>query len=98
MTSNYPVNVTASYSGTLGGGNWYYSSSNISVSPIYSTQSFSYTESSDIDVNITNIIKAWYSGKLFLLHPPWLNQMKIMEGYDLHAILSSHSFPMSFLR
>ena len=64
VTNNYPVNVTASYSGTLGGGNWYYSSSNISVSPIYSTQSFNYTESSDIDVNITNMIKAWYSGTI----------------------------------
>lgn len=63
-TSNYTSNVTASYSGTLGGGNWYYSSSNATVLPIYSTQSFSYTEPSDINVDITNMVKAWYSGTI----------------------------------
>ena len=64
VTSSYPTNVTASYSGTLGGGNWYYSSSNATVLPIYSTQSFAYTDSGDIDTNITNMVKAWYSGSI----------------------------------
>ena len=64
ITSGYPTNVTASYSGTLGGGNWYYSSSNPTVLPIYSTQSFGYTEPGDIDVNVTNMVKAWYSGTI----------------------------------
>ena len=63
-TSGYSVNVTASYSGTLGGGNWYYSSSNTTVLPIYSTQSFAYTETGDINTDITNMVKAWYSGTI----------------------------------
>jgi hypothetical protein len=64
ITSGYPTNVTASYSGTLGGGNWYYTSSNLTVLPIYSTQSFTYADSGDINTNITNIVKAWYSGSI----------------------------------
>jgi hypothetical protein len=64
ITSNYPSNVTASYSGTLGGGNWYYSSSNATVLPIFSTQSFTYTDSGDINTDITNMVKAWYSGTI----------------------------------
>ena len=64
ITSGYPTNVTASYSGTLGGGNWYYTSSNTTVLPIYSTQSFAYTDSGDINTNITNMVKAWYSGSI----------------------------------
>jgi hypothetical protein len=64
ITSGYPANVTASYSGTLGGGNWYYTSSNTTVLPIYSTQSFAYTESGDINTDITNMVKAWYSGSI----------------------------------
>jgi hypothetical protein len=64
ITSGYPANVTASYSGTLGGGNWYYSSSNATVLPIFSTQSFTYTDSGDINTDITNMVKAWYSGSI----------------------------------
>jgi len=64
ITSGYPTNITASYSSTLGGGNWYYTSSNTTVLPIYSTQSFTYTDSGDIDTNITNMVKAWYSGSI----------------------------------
>jgi hypothetical protein len=64
IIGGYPANVTASYSGTLGGGNWYYSSSNTTVLPIYSTQSFTYTDSGDINADITNMVKAWYSGSI----------------------------------
>jgi hypothetical protein len=64
ITSGYPTNITASYSGTLGGGNWYYSSSNPTVLPIFSTQSFTYTDSGDINTDITNMVKAWYSGSI----------------------------------
>jgi hypothetical protein len=64
ITGSYPSYVTASYSSTFGGGNWYYSSSNTTILPLYSTQSFGYTESSDIDVNITNMVKAWHSGTI----------------------------------
>jgi hypothetical protein len=63
-TSGLSIYVTASYSGTLGGGTWYTGSSNITVLPIYSTQSFTYTETGDINTDITNMVKAWYSGTI----------------------------------
>jgi hypothetical protein len=62
--SGFPTNVTASYGNQVGGGNWYYTSSNTTILPIYSTQSFAYTDSGDIDTNITNMVKAWYSGSI----------------------------------
>ena len=65
LDNSFPTNVTASYSsGSSGGGNWYYSSSNATVLPIFATQSFAYLDSGDIDVNITNMVKAWYSGSI----------------------------------
>jgi hypothetical protein len=64
LNNNYSPDVTASYSDTLGGGNWYYSSSNDTILPIFSTQSFTYTDSGDINTNITNMVKAWYSGTI----------------------------------
>lgn len=63
-TSGFSPYVTASYDNTLGGGTWYTGSSNITVLPIYSTQSFAYTETGDINTDITNMVKAWYSGTI----------------------------------
>jgi len=63
-TSGFSSFVTASYSGSLGGGTWYTGSSNATVLPIFSTQSFEYFDSGDIDVNITNMVKAWLSGSI----------------------------------
>jgi len=63
-TSGFPANTTGSYSNTLGGGTWYYSSSNSTVLPIYSTQSFDYFSDGDINVDITNMVKAWHSGSI----------------------------------
>jgi len=65
----WPINgfssyVTASYSGSSGGGAWYTGSANTTVLPIYSTQSFNYFDSGDIDVNITNMVKAWRSSSI----------------------------------
>ena len=62
--SGFPTNVTASYGNQTGGGTWYYTSSNATVLPIYSTQSFAYTDSGDINTNVTNMVKAWYSGSI----------------------------------
>jgi hypothetical protein len=64
VTNNLPEYVTASYSGTLGGGTWYTGSSNSTVLPIFATQSFAYTETGDINTDITNMVKAWYSGTI----------------------------------
>jgi hypothetical protein len=63
-TSGFPAFVTASYGNEIGGGTWYISSSNSTILPIYSTQSFTYKDSGDIDTNVTNMVKAWYSGTI----------------------------------
>jgi hypothetical protein len=74
-TGGFPNFVTASYPSTnLGGGTWYTGSSNSTVLPIYSTQSFSYYSNLDLELNVTNIIKAWNSGSItnngFILKQP----------------------------
>lgn len=60
--SNFPPYVTGSYSGSyVGGGNWYTGSNdpyNINLSP---TQSFDIRTTKDLNVNVTDIIKVWYS-------------------------------------
>ncbi len=53
------ANATASFA--YGGGTWYYVDSNTSSS--VATQSFQY-ESSDISMDVTNIVMAWISGTL----------------------------------
>ena len=63
-TSGFAPFVTASYSSTLGGGTWYTGSSNTTVLPIYITQSFSFYDDKDINVNVTNIVKAWLSSSI----------------------------------
>jgi hypothetical protein len=63
-TSGFGSYITASYGTELGGGTWYTGSANATVLPIFSTQSFAYTDSGDIDVNVTNMVKAWYSGTI----------------------------------
>jgi hypothetical protein len=63
-TSGFTAFVTASYGSELGGGTWFTGSANTTVLPIYSTQSFSYSDPGDINVNITNMVKAWYSGTI----------------------------------
>jgi len=97
IIAGFPANVTASYSGTLGGGNWYYSSSNTTVLPIFSTQSFTYADSGDINTNITNMVKAWYSGSIvnngfiakqaveFIYNESYENKMQFFSR-DTHTI------------
>jgi hypothetical protein len=63
-TSSFSSYTTASYGQEAGGGTWYTGSSNLTVLPIYSTQSFAYFDSGDINTNITNMVKAWYSGTI----------------------------------
>lgn len=62
-TSSFANFVTASYSSSIsGGGTWYTGSSNTTVLPIFTTQSFSFYDNKDINIDITNIVKAWVSG------------------------------------
>jgi hypothetical protein len=58
-TSGFANYVTASYSNTPGGGTWYTGSAlglNVVQSKVYN-----YNSSKDLDVNVTNTIKTWYS-------------------------------------
>jgi hypothetical protein len=62
-TSSFEPFVTASYiSSSEGGGTWYTGSSNVSIVPTVTTsQTFSYFDDFDINVDVTNIVKAWTS-------------------------------------
>jgi hypothetical protein len=55
---SYPTNTTASYrsGGNVGGGLWYTSSN------FQATQSFTNLTSKDIELKVTNVVRAWYSG------------------------------------
>jgi len=58
--TNFKAGTTGSYraAGTAGGGNWYVTSSY----KFESSQSFTNQTSKDIELKVTNIAKAWYSG------------------------------------
>lgn len=61
-TSSFSPFVTASFtSSTFGGGTWYTGSSNPTLK-VTQTQSFSYYDDKDIDVNVTDTVRAWVSG------------------------------------
>ena len=62
LTTSYGDYVTGSYSGSfLGGGNWYTGSSDPTHTDLTPTQSFDYRTTKDINVNVSDIIKVWYS-------------------------------------
>jgi hypothetical protein len=61
-TSGFTPYVTASYSSSIGGGTWYTGSSNTNIVPtVTASQTFSYFDDFDINVDVTNIVKAWTS-------------------------------------
>ena len=61
-TSSFDPYVTASYiAGYNGGGTWYTGSSDPHNNNLEVTQSFTLRSSKDLDVNVTDIIKVWYS-------------------------------------
>ena len=54
--------LTSSYTnGNSGGGTWYTGSNNPNVSSIEKSKTFSIRSSKDLDVNVTDHIKLWYS-------------------------------------
>lgn len=58
QTGSFNVNATASYIGTnYGGGVWLTSS--------LATQSFTYIDEKDINMDVTSIVHAWQSGSIF---------------------------------
>jgi hypothetical protein len=54
-TTGFPAGVTGSYGSVSGGGNWYTASY---------TQSFSYYDDKDINIDVTPVISSWYSGSI----------------------------------
>lgn len=71
LTSLYPACVTGSYNtnyAPAGGGTWYTGSNvsyfNSNTYPITSSQIFSYSSDKDINMNVSNIIRAWYTGAI----------------------------------
>jgi hypothetical protein len=59
-TSSFSSLVTASYGVEKGGGTWFTGSSNTNVvSTVTASQIFNYFDDLDINVDVTNIIKAW---------------------------------------
>jgi hypothetical protein len=56
-SSSFASNVTASFlPSNPGGGDWYYN--------YITTQSFSFHNNKDIEVDVTNIVKAWFTGSI----------------------------------
>jgi len=55
ITAGFPAGVTGSYGSVSGGGNWYTSSY---------TQSFSYYDDKDINIDVTPIVDDWFSGSI----------------------------------
>ena len=61
-TGTYPAYVTGSYSGSfLGGGTWYTGSNDPFHPNLNPTQSFDIRTTKDIDINVSDIVKVWYS-------------------------------------
>ncbi len=60
-TESFSTNVTASFiSASPGGGNWYTASADTNLQLEYS-QSFNLRTAKDINTNVTDIVKTWYS-------------------------------------
>jgi hypothetical protein len=78
QTIGFPTGVTASFTGSgtdrdtnnsyAGGGTWYTGSTNSdwnsNLYPISASQTFNYSTDKDLNVTVTNIIGAWYTGSI----------------------------------
>jgi len=71
ITTSYPSNVTASFNTTYavaGGGNWFTGSTvdyfNSDTYPISASVTFGFFDSKDLNLNVTNIIRARYTGSI----------------------------------
>lgn len=71
FTSGYPPNVTGSFNTNFaiaGGGNWWTGSNtpyfDATQYPITASQIFSYSSDKDVNLNVSNIIRAWYTGAI----------------------------------
>jgi hypothetical protein len=58
IQGSFPPLITGSYNNTIGGGTWY------SISLYQATQSFTFISTKDIEMKVSNTVKAWYSGSI----------------------------------
>ena len=58
IQGSFPPLITGSYNNTVGGGTWY------SSSLYQATQSFTFISTKDIEMKVSNTVKAWYSGSI----------------------------------
>ena len=62
LNTGYNDYATGSYSGSfLGGGNWYTGSSDPNNTALTPTQLFDYRTTKDLNVNVSDVVKVWYS-------------------------------------
>ena len=69
LTSNYPSNITGSYSGSnnAGGGTWWTASGGYDgINSLEASQTFSLRSDKDLDINVTDAVKVWYSSSMDL--------------------------------
>ena len=80
ITAGFNPFVTASFSGSdnAGGGNWYTGSNGYTnIGPLEFTQSFNLRSDKDLNVNVTDAVKVWYSSSKSLGVPLNINN----EGF-----------------
>ena len=61
-TSGFNQWVTGSFNSILGGGSWYTSSA--VFTNVYTSQSFSYNDDNDVNIDVTDAVKAFYTASL----------------------------------
>lgn len=80
-TSSFSQDVTASFTSTSGGGTWYFTSS--VFNNVKTTQYFSYNTTKDINIDITDSVKSFYTGSIindgFILKLP--NSLEYSSNY-----------------
>ena len=103
-TGGLPPYVANSYSGSsnAGGGTWYTASGYPGMNNLRSTQSFSLRSDKDLNVDVTNAVKVWYSSSknlssgLFDIHNEgfivkWTSSLEFQQTTALTPQLSYYS-------
>ena len=103
-TGGLPPYVANSYSGSsnAGGGTWYTASGYPGMNNLKSTQSFSLRSDKDLNVDVTNAVKVWYSSSknlasgLFDIHNEgfivkWTSSLEFQQSTALTPQLSYYS-------
>ena len=98
LTSSYPACVTASYNtsyAVAGGGTWYTGSPNLwfnsNTYPITSSVTFGFYENKDLNLNVTNIIRARYTGSIPTYGFILLQEVEFINNKDVQPELKYFS-------